>query len=74
MRKSFYGLCGIGQLRDAAQSHRGQSLRLFKPQSYAYQVAALGKWRLCTLLEGLEQGTFLAPKGKENEMSWCDHN
>lgn len=72
MRKSFDGLCGLvssGMQRSAT----GGEVFVFLNRSRTH--IKLLHWEsggFVLYYKRLEQGTFLVPKGRENEMSWSD--
>lgn len=71
MRKSFDGLCGL--VSSGMQRIPSGEVFVFLNRSGTH--IKLLHWEnggFVLYYKRLEQGTFLAPKGKENEMSWSD--
>jgi transposase len=72
MRKSFDGLCGLVSSGMRLSPTSGEVFVFLNRSRTHIKLLHWENGGFVLYYKRLEQGTFLAPKGKENEMSWSD--
>lgn len=72
MRKSFDGLCGFVSSGMRLIPIGGELFVFLNHSRTQIKLLHWEKGGFLLYYKQLEQGTFLAPKGKENEMLWSD--
>lgn len=72
MRKSFDGLCGLVNSGMWLSPTSGEVFVFLNRSRTHIKLLHWENGGFVLYYKRLEQGTFLAPKGKENEMSWSD--
>lgn len=72
MRKSFDGLCGLVSSGIQRSSTSGEVFVFLNRNRTHIKLLHWENGGFVLYYKRLEQGTFLAPKDKENEISWSD--